>query len=304
MRGLGRHVADAYRNLRHGGPDVIREFLSRAYFGAVPSVDPDPVYAEDWDLLIVLDACRADLFDEVVADGSYEGLCGGESRISAGSTSTEWLEGVFGDADPDDLRDTAYITGNPYSESHLDREAFGLVDEVWRYAWDDDLGTIPARPLTDRTIAVGRERSFDRMVVHYMQPHFPSIPDGDRDNGVTLGEFGDESMSVWEELRFGQRTESEVWESYRANLEYVLDEVGLLLDHVDAERVVVTADHGNAVGEAGLYGHAEGVALPCLREVPWCKTTATDRQVHEPAQYDATATTGTTAARLESLGYA
>jgi hypothetical protein len=168
----------------------------------------------------------------------------------------------------------------------LDADRLGTLDEVWRYAWDDDLGTIRSRPLTYRAIAHAREADPDRLVVHYMQPHFPSIPEPVAADGIALGEFGDEPIQVWEDLRFGRREVETAWAHYRENLRYVLDEVALLLDNVDADRVAITADHGNAFGEWHLYGHAEGVALPCLREVPWYLTEAADRRTHEPREYE------------------
>ncbi|AHG04702.1 hypothetical protein HALDL1_14710 [Halobacterium sp. DL1] len=301
-------LTDAVRSLRHAGLDAVREFVNRTYFSVRPATpDPDPVLDADWDLLVVLDACRADLFADVVGAGDYNFPATG-TAISPGSTSKEWLSAVFGSADDDALAEVAYVTGNPYSTKMLDLSRFGHVDEVWRTGWDDDRGTIPPRPITNAAIEAGRERDTDRMVVHYMQPHFPSIVDDD-DDGIALDDWGTQPMSVWEELRFGQRTEADVWESYRKNLEAVLADVELLLSNVDAERAVITADHGNAVGEHHIYGHPGGVGIPALREVPWSVTSATDGGSHDPAD-DATSIESndegddsTVEDRLESLGY-
>ena len=76
-----------------------------------------------------------------------------------------------------ELSRTAYITGNPYSDSKCTECDFGLLNEVWRYAWNDELGTVPADSITDRAVAVGREGEFDQLIIQYMQPHFPSIPE-------------------------------------------------------------------------------------------------------------------------------
>lgn len=74
-----------------------------------------------------------------------------------------------------------------------------------------------------------------------------------------------------------------MWEAYLATLRYVLDDVALLLENVDAERVVITADHGEAFGEWGFYGHTVGCPHPVVRRVPWVETTATDEETHESA---------------------
>ena len=154
-----------------------------------------------------------------------------------------------------------------------------------------------------------------------MQPHFPCIADGHagggtggeptrpRDDGVALEAWGDRPLSVWEDLRFGRRSTADVWAAYRANLEAVLDDVRLLTSNVDADRAVITADHGNAVGERGIYGHAAGVALPALREVPWAVTTATDGGRYQPppgdvrSESDESGTDTPVTARLDALGY-
>jgi hypothetical protein len=306
MRTLPSPVDEVVRNVRGAGLGAVREFLSRSYLRYGRSLRSDPVFEADWDLLVVLDACRADLWAETVDDFD---LPVGETRVSPGGTSTEWLDAVFGRRDGDELADLAYVTANPYSASHVDAGRFARVAEVWRDGWDDDLGTAPPRPVTDAAVTVGRSQDPGRLVVHYMQPHFPSLAD-DRDDGITLDAFGEESLSVWEDLRFGNRSVDDVWAAYRRNLEIVLEDVELLLSNVDAERAVVTADHGNAVGEWGIYGHAEGVALPPLREVPWVPTSATDEGTYEPErELDGSDTGGSddvdadVEERLRRLGY-
>src|SRR6056297_529711 len=68
-------------------PIEINNFVFRARYGPGTRV-----MDEDWDNLIILDACRYDMFAEQVdLDGELE------SRISLGSTSEEFLEQNFGD---------------------------------------------------------------------------------------------------------------------------------------------------------------------------------------------------------------
>jgi hypothetical protein len=88
-------------------------------------------------------------------------------------------------------------------------------------------------------------------------------------------------------------------------LEYVLDDVALLLENMDAETVVISADHGNALGEFGFYGHPPHSPLPSVRRVPWVETTATDSGDYEPTQEaDGEVPTGEEVeSRLKDLGY-
>jgi hypothetical protein len=318
MFDIAAPAATVARNLRHRGFGAVHEFASMVRYSVGSTTTPDPVLAADWDVLVVLDACRADLFREVAVDGD-SGLPEGQfdTRVSPASASTGWLDAVFGTATDAQLAELCYVTGNPYSASVVDETRFQTVEEVWRDAWDDDAGTIPARPVTDAAVRAGRRQDPDRLVVHYMQPHFPALGDsgranggrpesehGDRGRGVALSEFGDRGMSVWEDLRLGRWTVEEAWEAYRANLTYVLEEVTVLLSNLDAGTAVLTADHGNAFGEHAVYGHPGGVDLPCLREVPWYETTATDTHSREPRSRERTEdNSDVVEQRLRDLGY-
>lgn len=202
------------------------------------------------------------------------------------------------------MSNTAYITGNPYSDEYVDRGQFAILDEVWRYAWDDDLGTIPARPITDRAVDTARKVNPDRMLVHYMQPHFPSVPDP-IGSEINIETFGENWESVWGDLEAGNISSDRVWESYRANLKYVLEDVELLLKNVDGDPVIISADHGNAFGEYGHYGHPPRSPIPTLRQVPWVRTTAQDTGSHVPSTQQEEAVTNATdvSNRLQDLGY-
>jgi len=74
---------------------------------------------------------------------------------------------------------------------------------------------------------------------------------------------------VWNRLEAGELGHDEVWAAYRENLKIVLEDIDILTDALDNERVLITADHGNALGEYGMYGHPGGLFLPATRRVPW-----------------------------------
>lgn len=305
---------------------------------------------EDWDLLLVLDACRYDLMKAV--EDEYDFIENVDRKISNASHSREWIHKTLMEEDPNSflerLRtkvgiarnpddndyigqryttkahpDLAYITWNHFSRL-LDEDQFYLLDEVWHYAWDDNRRTLEPRPMTDRTIAVGRERDPGRIITHYMQPHTPflerirhrekeySAPDdrpisevfkgGDIDNGMD-GE-GD-GMSEFTMLQQGLVEYEDLWDMYLENLRWVLDDIEILLDNIDAEKVVITADHGNALGEFGCYGHRPYTPIDGVKAVPWVVTSATDEGTHEPEfeRTDDTVESETVQNRLEDLGY-
>lgn len=270
------------------------------------------VYERDWDMLVVLDGCRTDLFEEVRDE--YDGLGPVETHLSVGSTSREWLAKTFVPRYREDIERTAYVSSNPYTDEILfdrsartrspfnpanwetvDPEAFLAVEDVTT-SWDDDLGTVPPRTVTDAAIRAGRRYEPDRLVVHYMQPHQPFLSR----NG-TGSEFRD--VNCWHAVRRGEADREAVWAAYRENLRVVLDDVQRLLDSVDAPRTVLTADHGNAIGEWGVYGHPNGFPHPSVKRVPWVETTAVDDGTYEPSAGERRQTTSSVEDRLEHLGY-
>jgi len=48
---------------------------------------------------------------------------------------------------------------------------------------------------------------------------------------------------------------------------------------------VITADHGEAFGEMGVWGHPYGFPFAPVKTVPWAETTATDERTYE-SRYD------------------
>ena len=267
------------------------------------------VYDREWDVLVVLDACRPDAL-EAVAPG-VDFIDGVDRIRSVGSCSSEWLENTFDPAARGEaVGRTAMVTGNTWTDRYLDADAFAVLDEVWKYAWDDDLGTVPPDAVTDRAIATARGGGHDRLVVHYMQPHHPFVASPiEGDSGMARTSRESSERSPWVLLRRGEADPEAVWEAYLANLEYALESVATLLANVDG-RVAITADHGNLFGEWGLYGHPMYTPVPALLSVPWCGTTARDRDTRDPTfappeplpvsrVYDADGDRD----RLEALGY-
>ena len=50
-----------------------------------------------------------------------------------------------------------------------------------------------------------------------------------------------------------------------------LDAVEMLVEDIDAENIVITADQGDAFSEYGIYSHPI-LPIPPLRKVPWVST--------------------------------
>lgn len=258
-----------------------------------------PIYEEEWDLMVVIDACRADLLAEVVNEFNF--LDEGTTN-SVASATEEWMMKNFVPKYREEMVETTYITGNPHS-SEEGEQTFEHLEEVWSHSWNDDVGTTLATDVTEYAVAAGRELNPDRCIVHYMQPHHPFVRTPELNENIGFGEKK-EYNDVWEMLRKGDISRETVWKGYRENLRYVLENVATLLDNFDAERAVITSDHGNALGEFGIYGHPMFVPLPVLKRVPFCRTTATDTKTFDPSVNLSQRTVDVDVAeRLGELGY-
>jgi hypothetical protein len=272
---------------------------------------------EDWDTLVILDACRYDMFAEQAnLDGDLQ------SRISLGSTSEEFLDRNFGD---EMFHDTVYVNTNPYlPKLNLDDGTFHAVVDLLD-DWDDDLETVHPDTVVNAALDAHRRFPDKRLIVHFMQPHFPFI--GETGRQITAKgwstEQGDkdkkksssESQTVWQQLRAGtdrtNLTQELAWKAYRENLDVVLDSLEQLLDGVDGQ-TVVSADHGNMVGERfrpipsfRKYGHFYGVYMPELVRVPWHVIDSAERRevVAEPPIETERQTDDIIEERLDALGY-
>jgi hypothetical protein len=283
------------------------------------------VYDREWDLLVVLDACRVDALRQVAPEFDFLGEVG--ALWSVGSTSKEWYANTFQGPHPA-VGDTALVSGNPWPADLFERDTDwsywtmtansvwhgnGVLDRALRRRLpgrDDfaayvtvsedrggDCGTVAVPELvTDAAVHTGRRSDAPRTVVHYMQPHAPYLQELD---GNRLPEM---HRYPFDALRDGDATRDEVWAAYLDNLRLVLEWVGVLLDNVDAERVAITADHGELFGEWGLRTHIAACPHPALRRVPWALTTAEDTGDREPEPPSETVDVDTEQ-RLADLGY-
>ena len=271
------------------------------------NTDGVDVFAEDWDTLAILDACRYDMFARC---SELPGQL--ERRQSRGSATTEFLTANF---DGRDLQDTVYVTANP--QLYRNRESitvdFHDVIHVWREeGWDEEYGTVLPETVTEYALRAAEEYPNKRLVIHYMQPHYPFISAGtDFDKGHLTGARRE---NVWNQLLQGtlETGHEEIWPIYEANLERALPHVEKLMENLNG-KTVVTADHGNMVGERAFplpireWGHPRGIYTDELVVVPWLvfengprRTIREDASASQPNEID----DDVVADRLRNLGYA
>lgn len=267
------------------------------------------VMAEDWDNLLILDGCRYDVFSDTVdINGDLE------SRISLGSSSEEFMERNFRNKD---FYDTVYINANPYiPRLNLDYGTFHAVVDCLD-EWDPELQTVPPDRVARAAHQASEQYPEKRLIIHFMQPHAPFIGDRGREmagGGWTMDHDVEDEPGIWNQLRDGQDVPLDmVWEAYKENLNVVMAEVKPLLSELNGKSVI-TADHGNLVGERlgpiptrKKYGHPYGVHTKELVKVPWFIVEGENRrkvQAEPPVQSDGNSISEAELEnKLEALGY-
>ena len=281
------------------------------------------IHNTDWDILILLDACRYDMFKQV-----YKKVFGKNSGtlkkvVSPATWTMEWLNENF----PSFYDDIIYISANPFVNSETKvchrehkqkiwyylfkskrgmlcydgKKHFKEVVDVWDWGWDDKIGTVHPKMVNK-----GFHRSYlrnpkKRFILHYMQPHAPYISLGGKkkpshrekvDSGGDLWTFDfrervRRAMGIvipteinWEikkklGLGVGEKIEKiyrdHGWDGvksvYKNEILLDLEYVKMLTESISA-RWVITADHGERLGEKGWYSHG-GKRDREMIEVPW-----------------------------------
>jgi hypothetical protein len=306
-----RNPSGAYRWLRFKTLKKLPMGINTRFYDWVNDgrFNDDGIYLlrQDWDNLIVLDACRWDLFENVSS------LPGELSRVNSRETGTiRWLEANFNGGR---LYDTVYVTANPQFERLRDQYdiEFHDVINVWREdGWDEELNTVHPETTAKYAERAAEDYPNKRLLIHFMQPHFPFIPAPFEDDKLQPDIDADNS-GFWLKLNDGRSslTRDELWEAYRENLQVALPYVEDLLTGLEG-RNVVTSDHGNLIGErtspipVRYWGHPMGIYAEELVTVPWLEYTNGARkevQRAEPApEHDETAHKQVES-RLKSLGY-
>jgi hypothetical protein len=281
-------------------PHIVWVRLLQKYF-STRGHDGVDIMDQDWDNLLILDACRYDLFEEVFP---HEGEL--DSVVSRGSNTPEFLEANFVDRT---FHDTVYVSANPQTERIGIEECFHAYVRLWESDWDEEARTVWPNTVTDRALEAAEQYPNKRLIVHFIQPHYPFLGEtGQTIEHRTITGTGvlyddTEHESVWKRLEVGEIDKETVWRAYRENLELAIPAIERLMKDLSG-KTVITSDHGNSFGQAGIYGHPRKCYLPCLVEVPWLEIESESRrEIVSESPQKRTEPDDDIAARLRDLGY-
>lgn len=250
------------------------------------------IFSEDWDNLIILDACRYDSFAKIKEKYELQGEL--ESRISKGSQTPEWLWANFHNKS---LYDTVYITASaqPYTLGLTEREN-NATHKKWSFdlkvhdlinLWNrDDLidviptirerkkdFLIPASVVAEESIKISDKYPNKRLLIHIREPHTP----------YAETELGEKIHNIskypwWDKLYNKSKTEKisieELREAYEQNVEIAVRAASKLANGLDG-KTVISADHGEMLWERSFPVPIADILHPNrtyteeLVRVPW-----------------------------------
>lgn len=275
------------------------------------------VVDRDWDNLLVLDACRADMFESAIDRSLFDTY---ESIRSKGSSSPDWIAANFAERE---LGDTVYITANPWVAKEAPDSFHDIVD-VWSEEQagsteinadelaQRDLATSPSATVTAQQLnkavkRVSKEYPNKRYIIHYFQPHAPCI--GNPDGSVKSENEIDLLLHPGEPLYEGRTDRDEVWKAYEDNLKYVVKHARNLANDIGGKSVF-TADHGELFGDwlwpfpIRGYAHPHNLHHPALVTVPWAElTVGSRRRIRAGRTSEVDTESEEVSEQLEKLGY-
>jgi hypothetical protein len=281
----------------------------------------------DWDNLIVLDACRYDILADINPFSQPV-----EQRVSLGSNTTEFCRRNFVGKQ---YHDTVYITANPkglkidipgrYGDHQRTFHAtVSLLDE-----WDSDTHTVMPEDVTRRALELQEEFPDKRLIIHFVQPHLPYLGKKAQQiqstRNLSIGgwetdtrEYTETDAKVEvENVGFDALTDDQYditpedfREMYEETLEITLSSVKELVEGLEG-KTAITADHGEMFGEHlfslswKLYGHPKRKRSDELCLVPWIEfeTKKRKRIVAETPVGETDYNEKTIEDRLTALGY-
>lgn len=279
-----------------------------------PANDGIYVMDQEWDNLVIVDACPVQIFKD-----SWDGDSPIQTRISRGETTARFFRENF---EGETHYDTIVVSGNAATGDVADELDFFKFIGLWGEENFPDFDRryrdiVPPEVVVEKTREMHEKYPNKRIISHFLQPHPPFVVKGDEklEPGSKYRDFT--------AARRGEVSPETIKQIYRDNTRYVLDYADELTDELDGKSVI-TSDHGTFLGEGVPlryqlihprwsifrrnrfnYAHFTHLRLPTLVEVPWVELDYDSRREIETADSSAGVemNRGIIDEQLEALGY-
>ncbi len=187
-------------------------------------------------------------------------------------------------------------------------EHFYKIVDAWDFGWNDKLGTVPPEEVNEAAVAAKFIHPDKRLIIHYLQPHAPYLSPakhplaqtvlGPHELGLCASfltnritrkawsaftanrAFGSVVLKIRGkisgrarlrpiDIELRRRGKVGIITAYQNSLKRVLKCAKELLDRLPCGKAVVTADHGELLGENDEWGHRPNHHASQLRAVPY-----------------------------------
>jgi hypothetical protein len=246
----------------------------------------------DWKYLIILDACRYDVFADICRERGWHAPLKVDTRCHC---TAWWYRKYWSRVD----NDVHLISANPVP-FHKD-----MGWDAWRKfksaIWADPAGrAVKERPELGAVLDLAEDRghgvfepvitlsifehvkqSGERYLTHLLPPHLPFLGPRGRALHDKLELAVDSHRGIYQGIQRHGRAGNwdEVRACYKENVEYALDALARYWHLFADGKTVITSDHGELTGDIspkdgkGVYHHSHDIKLHDLwmiqRTVPW-----------------------------------
>lgn len=249
----------------------------------------------DWDVLIILDACRVDSFIKVFPNLLFNNII---QIVDTEVTDTgQWLVKHWSD---DFYSDIVYVSGNPFVNSkgvstettkNFDgRKHFGKIVDSWDWGFNRLSGRIEPDRVAADFFNYYWQNPGARFIIHFMQPHSPYLFNRIKPEWINIARrfipkklfqfmrhhipryIRKETHLHVPEYNYKRvYNDDEIRNAYERNLKDVKPYVEEIIKSHPNMNIIVTADHTEYLGENGRYGHGGKSDDMFLRSVPFLR---------------------------------
>lgn len=260
----------------------------------------------EWDYLIVLDACRCDIFEKIYRYFFPESTSF-RCILSTASSTMEFIRKNISESPKvlRKLKNVVFVNANPVIDhvlgSHTHKIFYRYIP-VWRKYWNEDLGTVEPKHIYRVALKAFLKHPNKKMIVWFLQPHYPYIDrrfhhinsldrefmnkatQRSQDKNITalikiiatLAQKRYLCAGIPDKVcEYMHKTPLKTLKAYTGNLIIVLRYVKGLTKILPG-KITITADHGEAFGELlnGLlplhvYGHPSRIKISPLIQIPY-----------------------------------
>lgn len=221
--------------------------------------------------LIVIDACRYDIFSKIYKDYVSGQLI---KVVSPGPNTYEWLPKLFSLPDFDNL---CFFCAHPIIKDHFIKEYEFIpsnrnvkVISMWPKE-KSKIGTVLPTEVNKEIIRRGLSK---RNIIWYVQPHIPWIMFPNFSEQM-IKEANEKNVRprffIKRKIKEGELSKEEIIKAYIHNLRLVLYSISKVIKVAKKVTpiIILTSDHGEFLGEYGFFLHDPHLFLPQTCIVPW-----------------------------------